>query len=79
MLLMQFGFTEASGNFQTNNRGLGGLGNDAVIGHDQSNQGTNNAYFQCPPDGQAGEMVIFLLIEDYVPIYNDNTKARRNT
>jgi extracellular elastinolytic metalloproteinase len=65
----KFGFTEASGNFQTNNFGKGGKENDAVIGHCQSDEGTDNAYFQTPPDGQAGEMSMFIF---------DMTKPKRD-
>src|SRR5262249_45037470 len=48
-----YGFTEAAGNFQFNNYGRGGLGNDAVQADAQDGGGTNNAHFATPPDGQA--------------------------
>jgi trimeric autotransporter adhesin len=54
------GFTEASGNFQTNNFGRGGLGNDAVQADAQDGSGTNNANFSTPPDGSPGRMQMFL-------------------
>jgi extracellular elastinolytic metalloproteinase len=55
-----YGFTEAAGNFQTNNYGHGGAGNDAVIADAQDNSGTNNANFSTPADGGAGHMQMFL-------------------
>lgn len=55
-LLYDLGFTEAAGNFETNNDGSGGVGGDAVILNAQDGSGTNNANFATPPDGQAGRM-----------------------
>ena len=51
--LYSFGFTEAAGNFQTNNYGRGGIGNDAVQLDCQDGSGTNNSNFGTPADGQA--------------------------
>ena len=59
-ILYTFGFTETAGNFQTDNFGLGGAGNDAVQADVQDNAGTNNANFSTPPDGRAGRMQMFL-------------------
>jgi uncharacterized protein (TIGR03437 family) len=59
-ILYAFGFTEAAGNFQTNNFGLGGLGNDAIQADAQDGSGTNNANFSTPPDGRAGRVQMFL-------------------
>lgn len=56
----RYGFTEAAGSFQTNNYGKGGLGNDAVQADAQDGNGTNNANFATPPDGQAGRMQMYL-------------------
>jgi hypothetical protein len=53
-LLYQLGFTEADGNFQTNNFGRGGSANDAVIVYVQ--RVTDNASFFTPQDGTPGEM-----------------------
>ncbi|KNE66876.1 hypothetical protein AMAG_11353 [Allomyces macrogynus ATCC 38327] len=47
-----YGFDEVSGNFQVNNFGKGGKGNDAVIANSQDKSGTDNANFATPPDGQ---------------------------
>ncbi|MEL7058576.1 MAG: M36 family metallopeptidase [Acidobacteriota bacterium] len=57
-----YGFNEASGNFQVNNYGNGGAGNDAVRaealnGDDIGN--TNNATFGTPPDGFEPRMRMF--------------------
>ncbi|MCY2968767.1 MAG: M36 family metallopeptidase [Planctomycetota bacterium] len=56
----QYGFDEASGNFQVNNYGRGGLGNDAVQADAQDGSGTNNANFGTPPDGQKPRMQQFI-------------------
>jgi extracellular elastinolytic metalloproteinase len=53
-LAYKYGFTEAAYNFQTDNLGKGGSGNDAVNLSVQDSSGTNNANFATPPDGQAG-------------------------
>ena len=46
----QYGFNEAAGNFQVNNYGRGGAGNDYVQAEAQDGSGTNNANFGTPPD-----------------------------
>jgi Zn-dependent metalloprotease len=56
----RLGFTETSGNFQTNNFGRGGTGNDSVRAEAQDGSGTNNANFATPPDGQRPRMQQFL-------------------
>ncbi|HEY9284837.1 MAG TPA: M36 family metallopeptidase [Pyrinomonadaceae bacterium] len=50
------GFTESARNFQTNNFGRGGTGNDSVRAEAQDGSGTNNANFATPPDGQRPRM-----------------------
>ncbi|KAI9218394.1 Fungalysin metallopeptidase-domain-containing protein [Blastocladiella britannica] len=55
-----YGFDEASGNFQENNFGKGGAGTDAVIANAQDGSGTNNANFATPPDGQRGQMRMYV-------------------
>ena len=55
----QYGFTEAGGNFQVNNYGNGGLGNDDVRAEAQDGAGINNANFLTPPDGQRPRMQMF--------------------
>ncbi len=56
----QYGFDEASGNFQVNNYENGGTDNDAVIAEAQDGGGTNNANFATPPDGNNPRMQMFL-------------------
>ncbi len=56
----QYGFDEAAGNFQVNNYGRGGLGNDSVRAEAQDGAGTNNANFGTPPDGQRPRMQMFV-------------------
>jgi hypothetical protein len=59
----ELGFTESAGNFQTNNFGRGGLGNDPVIADAQDNAqngSRNNANFQTPEDGSPGRMQMYL-------------------
>ncbi|MBK9957456.1 MAG: M36 family metallopeptidase [Chitinophagaceae bacterium] len=55
-----YGFTEVAGNFQSNNLGRGGLGNDAVNADAQDGGGTNNANFSTPSDGSSGRMQMYL-------------------
>ncbi|WP_299763992.1 T9SS-dependent M36 family metallopeptidase [uncultured Dokdonia sp.] len=55
-----YGFDEESGNFQQNNYGNGGSGNDLVLADAQDGSGTNNANFGTPPDGNAPRMQMFL-------------------
>jgi subtilisin-like proprotein convertase family protein/Zn-dependent metalloprotease len=54
------GWTETSGNFQTNNFGRGGAGNDEVQVDVQDGSGTDNANFATPPDGSKPRMQMFL-------------------
>ena len=54
------GFTETSRNFQVNNFGRGGIGNDSVRAEAQDGSGTNNANFATPPDGSRPRMQQFL-------------------
>jgi extracellular elastinolytic metalloproteinase len=59
-LMYQYGFDEVGGNFQFNNQGRGGLGNDAVRAEAQDGGGTNNANFATPADGSSGRMQMYL-------------------
>ena len=56
----QYGFDEVAGNFQVNNYGRGGAGNDSVQAEAQDGVGTNNANFGTPPDGQRPRMQMFI-------------------
>jgi extracellular elastinolytic metalloproteinase len=58
--LYRHGFTEAAGNFQTNNFGLGGAGGDPVNAEAQDGGGTNNANFATPLDGSRPRMQMYL-------------------
>lgn len=55
-----YGFDEASGNFQFNNYGKGGLGADAVEADAQDGSGTNNANFGTRREGLAPRMQMFV-------------------
>lgn len=54
----QFGFTESAGNFQNDNFGKGGQGNDSVLILNQA-PGSNNSKFFTPTDGQRGVMSMY--------------------
>lgn len=56
----QYGFDEASGNFQHNNYGKGGIGNDRVNAEAQDGSGTCNANFATPPDGNRPRMQMYV-------------------
>lgn len=55
-----YGFDEESGNFQKNNYGNPGNGNDFVVADAQDGSGSNNANFSTPPDGGAPRMQMYL-------------------
>jgi Zn-dependent metalloprotease len=56
------GFTETARNFQVDNFGRGGSGNDSVRAEAQDGSGTNNANFATPPDGSRPRMQQFLFV-----------------
>ena len=56
----QYGFTESAGNFQTDNMGRGGNGNDYVQAEAQDGAGTDNANFSTPVDGSRPRMQMFI-------------------
>jgi hypothetical protein len=58
--LYRHGFNEANGNFQINNFGQGGAGNDPVQAEAQDGSGTDNANFSTPNDGSAPRMQMYL-------------------
>jgi extracellular elastinolytic metalloproteinase len=60
--LYELGFNEAARNFQSDNFGRGGLGNDPVLAQAQDFSGINNANFATPPDGTSGRMQMFVFI-----------------
>ena len=63
-IVYQYGFDEVSGNFQSNNSGRGGLGNDFVLADAQDGDfvppNQNNANFSTPPDGGSPRMQMYL-------------------
>jgi extracellular elastinolytic metalloproteinase len=56
----RYGFDEVSGNFQTNQYGHGGLGNDSVQAEAQDGSGVNNANFGTPVDGGRPRMQMYV-------------------
>ncbi len=59
-VLYQYGFDEASGNFQENNYGNGGAGSDSVNAEAQDGSGTCNANFGTPADGGNPRMQMYV-------------------
>ncbi|KAK7055720.1 extracellular metallo proteinase mep [Favolaschia claudopus] len=59
----KYGFTEKAFNFQSDNLGKGGKGNDRVTASIQDSADTDNADFATPPDGQSGHMRMFLFTQ----------------
>jgi len=72
-ILYQYGLTEAAGNFQADNLGRGGAGNDAVQAHGQDGLGFNNANFATPVDGSSGRMQMYLFTS--APAFNITAPA----
>lgn len=70
-IFYQFGFTESARNFQQNNFGKGGQGNDYVLAESQDGGALNNANFTTPSDGNRPvmQMYIWSTINRYV-FYN---------
>lgn len=58
--MYRLGFTEAARNFQNNNFGRGGIGNDRISAQAQDCSGVNNANFTTPADGNRPTMQMFL-------------------
>ncbi|PIZ08056.1 MAG: hypothetical protein COY56_05830 [Flavobacteriaceae bacterium CG_4_10_14_0_8_um_filter_34_31] len=59
-VVYQYGFDEASGNFQQNNYGNGGSQNDYVRAEAQDGSGTCNANFATPNDGSLPRMQMYV-------------------
>ena len=59
-LTHEYGFTEEAGNFQVNNYGRGGLGNDDVRAEAQDGGGMNNANFSTGAEGSRPRMQMYL-------------------
>jgi uncharacterized repeat protein (TIGR01451 family) len=61
--LYELGFTEAFGNYQLNNLGRGGIGNDEVLCYVQAGAdvgAADNAFFIPAPDGINGQIAMFV-------------------
>jgi hypothetical protein len=72
-ILWRYGFDEPSGNFQKDNLGKGGAGNDFVFADAQDGSGTNNANFSTPVDGINGRMQMFIWSNGGSPIYQPDS------
>jgi extracellular elastinolytic metalloproteinase len=72
----RLGFTESAGNFQTNNFGRGGTGNDSVRGEAQDGSGTNNANFATPPEGSRPRMQQFLFTLGTTSLADDRDSSQ---
>jgi uncharacterized repeat protein (TIGR01451 family) len=72
-VVYQYGFDEPAGNYQSNNQGRGGSGNDYVLADAQDGSGTNNANFSAPGDGTSGRMQMYLW--NAVPTFTVNTPS----
>lgn len=59
-IFYRHGFDEQASNFQVNNYGHGGQGNDEVYAQALDGSGTNNANFSTPPDGNNGRMQMYV-------------------
>jgi extracellular elastinolytic metalloproteinase len=68
-LLYTLGFNEQAGNFELNNNGQGGKGNDFAWLNAQDGAGTNNANFYTPPDGENPRMRMYMW--DYTTPFKD--------
>lgn len=69
----QYGFDEPSGNFQTNNYGNGGAGNDAVQADAQDGSDVNNANFSTPPDGFVPRMQMYVFTYPFSQLVTVNS------
>lgn len=67
----QYGFDEASGNYQENNYGNGGMDGDYVRAEALDGSGTNNANFASGLDGQRGRMQMYFWGNGGLPNFED--------
>ena len=58
--MYRLGFTEQARNFQHDNFGRGGLGNDRISAEGQDSSGTDNANFLTNADGTRGRMQMYV-------------------
>lgn len=59
-LMYIYGFTETARNYQNDNMGRGGVGNDYVLAEAQDGSGVNNANFSSGVEGTRGRMQMYL-------------------
>jgi hypothetical protein len=82
-ILYRHGFDEAAGNFQVDNFGNGGAGNDPVNAEAQDGSGTDNANFSTPTDGSSPRMQMYLWTgsapDAYVTVTGVNYGAYKST
>jgi extracellular elastinolytic metalloproteinase len=82
-VLYRNGFDEKAGNFQVNNFGLGGTGNDPVNAEAQDGSGTDNANFSTPNDGSSPRMQMYLWTgsapDAYITVNGVNYGAYQST
>lgn len=62
-----YGFDEASGNFQQHNYGRGGIDSDFMIADALDGDGANNAVIAVPPDGESARMQFYIFDNQYDP------------
>jgi Fungalysin metallopeptidase (M36)/PKD-like domain/Fungalysin/Thermolysin Propeptide Motif len=72
-VLWRYGFDEPSGNFQKDNLGKGGVGNDFVQADAQDGSGTSNANFNTPTDGSNGRMQMYIWANVGSPLYQPDS------
>ena len=72
-VMYQYGFTEAAGNFQDDNLGRGGIGNDYVNAEAQDGGGSSNANFFTPPEGNSPRMQMYLFPQPQTETFTVNT------
>lgn len=70
-----YGFDEVAGNFQQNNYGKGGDGQDYVLAQSQDGGGDNNANFSTPPDGINSAMQMYLWSGSQAVLFIVNSPA----
>lgn len=76
-VMYHYGFDELGGNFQSNNYGKGGEGDDFVFADAQDGSGTNNANFATPPDGQNPRMQMFLWNNPQISFFVKATSSKQ--
>ena len=74
-IFYQYGFDEASGNFQFLNYTGDGIGGDYVQADAQDGSGTNNATFSTPTDGSRPRMSMFLWTPSSIASFEVNSPA----